>query len=195
MKTSKFTSAMLIVITLLLCLNGFSNTPNSKNSSVCLKVNGIILKAPHQAERGSYKIELLKDNVIIDSSKVPVNKQFEFKLVKNSWYTIRITKEGRVPLLISVDTKIDDQNALIYEFKFETELLTTKDVNANNSIMDLPIGIVRFDRVNNRFYPIEDYTADIKQKIFDPSKSKYSENYNSNNTMMANQDDDDMIVK
>ncbi len=100
-----------------------------------------------------------------------------------------------MPLLLSVDTKIDTQNALIYDFKFETELLDAKDVNANNEIMDLPIGLVQFDKANNRFYPVENYTADIKQKIFDPSKSKYSEKYENNGSMMANQDDDDMIVK
>ncbi|MBA3683173.1 MAG: hypothetical protein H0W73_18710 [Bacteroidetes bacterium] len=197
MKTSKFTSVILTVVALVFCINtsNAKTNPITQNSSTCLKINGIILKAPHKAERGSYKVELLKDNVVIDSSKVSVNKEFEFVLSKNSWYTIRVTKEGHVPLLLSIDTKIDAQNALIYEFQFETELLDSKTVNAGNDIMDFPIGVVKFDKVNNRFYPVENYTADIKQKILDPTKSKYSESYQSNNSMMATQDDDDMIVK
>ncbi len=197
MKTSKLTSLMLTVITFVLCVNSsyaYTNPP-AKNSATCLKINGIILKAPHKAERGSYKVELLKDNVTVDSTKVSVNKEFEFALSKNSWYTIRVTKEGYVPLLLSIDTKIDTQNALIYEFKFETELLDAKKVNASHDIMDLPIGLIQFDKSNNRFYPVENYTADIKQKIFDPSKPKYSEKYENSGSMMANQDDDDMIVK
>ncbi|MEO6306126.1 MAG: hypothetical protein ABIP51_23460 [Bacteroidia bacterium] len=192
MKTPKITSVMLTVIALVLCINSFSTNPIIQNTATCLKINGIILKAPHKAERGSYKVELLKDNVVIDSTKVSVNKEFEFALSKNAWYTIRVTKEGFVPLLLSVDTKLDPQNALIYDFKFETELLDSKQVNANNEIMDLPIGLVQFDKANNRFYPVENYTVDIKQKIFDPSKSDYKDN---NPSMMATQDDDDMIVK
>lgn len=100
-----------------------------------------------------------------------------------------------MPLLLNVDTKLDAQNALTYEFKFETELLDAKTVNANNKIMDLPIGLVQFDPANNIFYFVENYTADIKQKIFDPSKSKYSEKYENNGTMIAKQDGDDLIVK
>lgn len=197
MKTSKFTSLMLTVIAFVLCINNaFAHTnPIKQNSTTCLKINGIILKAPNKAERGSYKVELLKNNVVIDSTKVSVNKEFEFALSKNEWYTIRVTKEGFVPLLLSVDTKLDSQNALIYDFKFETELLDAQTVNASHDVMDLPIGLVQFDPANNRFYPVENYTADIKQKIFDPSKSKYSEKYENNGSMMANQDDDDMIVK
>jgi hypothetical protein len=199
MKTTKFTSVMLTVLALVLCVTtSYSYTnPIVQKTATCLKINGIILKAPHKAERGSYKVELLKDNIVIDSTKVSVNKEFEFALSKNAWYTIRVTKDGYVPLLLSIDTKLEAENALIYEFKFETELLDAKAVNANNEIMELPIGLVQFDPANNRFYPVENYTADIKQKIFDPSKSKFfnAENHDHGKTMMANQDDDDVIVK
>lgn len=197
MKKSNQNFAMLIVFAVMLFVSSSFATIIKKDSSICLKLNGIVLKSPHKAERGSYKVELLNDNKVIDSCKVTVNKEFKFSLYKNNWYTVRITKEDHVPLLISFDTKMDSENALIYEFLFETEVLDTKTVNASNEIMDFPIGLVRFDKANNRFYPVEDYTASIKQKIFEPSKSKFfnSEVQDGSKTMMANQDDDDMIVK
>ncbi len=197
MKKSNLNFTMLAVFAIMLFVSSSFASIIKKDSSICLKLNGIVLKAPHKAERGSYKVELLYENKVIDSCKVTVNKEFKFELYKNNWYTVRITKEGHVPLLISFDTKLDSENALIYEFLFETEVLDSKAVNASNEIMDFPIGLVRFDKANNRFYPVEDYTAGIKQKIFDPSKSKFSntENQEGVKTMMANQDDDDMIVK
>ncbi len=197
MKTIITHSAKLMALSLLIIVNSSFALINKQDSSVCLKINGIILKAPHKAERGSYKVELLNENQVIDSCKVSVNKQFKFSLNKNNWYTLRITKEGHVPLLISFDTKIDDQNALVYEFLFETEVLDAKKVNASNEVMDFPIGIVRYDRINNRFYPIEDYTASMIQKILDPSKPQFLDTdiKDTGKTMMANQDDEDMIVK
>lgn len=197
MKKSNLNLVMIAMFAIVLFASNSFASINKKDSAVCLKINGIILKAPHKAERGSYKVELLNENKVVDSCKVPVNKEFKFSLHKNNWYTVRITKEGHVPLLISFDTKMDDQNALVYEFLFESEVLDAKKVDASHEVMDFPIGLVRFDKSNNRFYPVEDYTASIKQKIFDPSKSKFfnSEAQDNGKSMMANQDDEDMMVK
>lgn len=197
MKTTIKNSAKLLALGLFLLVNNSFASLNRQDSAVCLKLNGIILKAPHKAERGSYKVELLHENKVVDSCKVSVNKEFKFSLYKNKWYTVRVTKDGHVPLLISFDTKLDEQNALIYDFLFETEVLDAKEVNASNEIMDFPIGLVRFDRTHNRFYPVEDYTASIKQKIFEPGKSNFFNPGIKDNgkSMMANQDDPDMIVK
>jgi len=196
MKKSNLNLTVLAMFAIMLFVNS-SFASIRKDSSICLKLNGIVLKAPHKAERGSYKVELLSENKVIDSCKVTVNKEFKFSLYKNNWYTVRITKEGHVPLLISFDTKMDNENALVYEFLFETEVLDAKNVDASHEVMDLPIGLVRFDAANNRFYPVENYTASIKDKIFNPSKSKFfnSEVNDGGKSMMANQDDDDMIVK
>ncbi|MBL7919307.1 MAG: hypothetical protein JNJ40_03270 [Bacteroidia bacterium] len=197
MKKSNLNLKMLAMFAIMLFVKSSFALVNKKDSAVCLKINGIILKAPHRAERGSYKVELLSDNKVIDSCKVTVNKEFKFSLYKNNWYTVRVTKEGYVPLLISFDTKMDEGNALVYEFLFESEVLDAKNVDASNEVMELPIGLVKFDKANNRFYPVENYTASIKQKIFDPSKSKFfnSDTHDNGKSMMANQDDDDMIVK
>ncbi|MBA2611038.1 MAG: hypothetical protein H0U95_03640 [Bacteroidetes bacterium] len=127
----------------------------------CLKLNGLILKSPKKT-KGLYKVELLQDNNVVDSKTVPVNKPFEFALAKNTWYTVRISKEGFVPLLISIDTELNKDNTTLYEFEFETELFHSSDVNSiDRDSFDLPYGLVRFDESNNRFYPVSDYRAHI----------------------------------
>ena len=190
MKTTFKNPAMLALLIFVLFVNNSFASYQNNDSSFCLKLNGLILKSPNKAERGRYKIELLSNNRIIDSSMVPVNKPFEFFLSKNTWYTVRVTKEGFVPLLISVDTKLNSQNANIYEFQFETELLDAKNINTSNKhVMDFPIGVVRFDSANNRFYPIEEYTADIKKQLFEQSNNLNGQD--GPKTLMASQNDED----
>jgi hypothetical protein len=126
-----------------------------------LKVNGLILKSP-KGGKGLYKVELLRDNDVVDSKDVSIKKPFEFSLEKNVWYTIRITKEGFVPLLISVDTELKKENLTPYEFNFQTELFHNSSVNSiDRDSFDLPIGLIRFDASKDRFYPIDDYRTHV----------------------------------
>lgn len=155
MKKTLLNSAMLTVFSLLFFVTSFYAL-KPKQDSACLKINGIILKSPKE-ERGLYKVELLFSNTVMDSDTVFVNKPFEFILSRNCWYTLRITKEGFVPLLINVDTKLSPGNSTLYEFNFQTELYHKTDINdINRESINLPIGIVKFDPSNNRFYPIDD---------------------------------------
>lgn len=125
------------------------------NSAVCLKINGLILKSAKE-ERGSYKVKLLKENIVIDSTSVSVNKPFEFGLEKNSSYKLCVTKNGFVPFLISIDTRLPENNFTLYEFLFETELLTALSSNTLNNNYDVPdTRILKYDEINDRFYPIE----------------------------------------
>jgi len=141
--------------------NRFYPMESINTSLTCLKLNGVILKSPKK-ERGVYKVELWQDNIIIDSKTVAYNMPFEFSLTKNSWYTIRITKEGFVPLLISIDTQLKIKNPSIYEFNFQTELYHTSDVNnIDKDSFDLPFALVRFDESRNTFYPADDYRTHI----------------------------------
>ena len=142
--------------------NAKAPNENSNMPVTCLKLNGLILKSPLE-EKGLYKIELFLDNTIVDSKNISFNKPFEFSLAKNSWYTVRITKEGFVPLLISVDTKLAPENLATYEFNFETELYHKSSVNSiDKATYDLPIGLINYDASNNRFYPTNEYITHIQ---------------------------------
>ncbi len=141
--------------------NRFYPIESEKTDPTCLKINGLILKSPKK-EKGIYKVELLLDNTVVEAKEISCNKPFEFTLTKNAWYTVRITKDGFVPLLISVDTELGLENLTVYEFNFETELYHSTDVNyIDRDAFDLPIGLVRYDPSNNRFYPIDDYRGRI----------------------------------
>ncbi|MDP1800508.1 MAG: hypothetical protein Q8L81_04100 [Bacteroidota bacterium] len=153
-KTIKF-STMLIVLALILSVTSSFASPKNPNSLVCLKLNGLILKSP-KADRGLYKVVLIHADVIVDSTLVSFNKPFEFNLVKNSLYTVRITKEGFVPLFLKVDTKLTPENNGVYEFRFQTELVdSAKAHTLDKSGLEKPVGVVKYDQVNNRFYPID----------------------------------------
>jgi len=153
-KTIQF-STMLAVLVLMLSVTYAVASPKKPNSLVCLKLNGLILKSP-KAERGLYKVVLIHADVIVDSSLVSINKPFEFNLVRNSLYTVRITKEGFVPLFLKVDTKLTPENNGVYEFRFQTELVdSTKAHTMDKTRLDMPVGIVKYDQVNNRFYPVD----------------------------------------
>ncbi len=150
---------LTIIFLLLLSVVLFAAKPKP-NSTTCLKLNGLMLKSS-KTEKGIYKIELLQYNTIIDSLRTTNNKPFEFSLAKNSWYTLRITKEGFFPLLISVDTELPYQNSELYEFRFQTELLPLNENMFDKQSLDLPVGVVTFDKINDRFYPAENYKAYI----------------------------------
>lgn len=153
MKTS-LKKTVALFCTLFFLNFSFANDYNAK-STVCLKINGLILKSAKE-ERGSYKVKLLKENLVIDSTSVSVNKPFEFKLEKNSSYKLCVTKNGFVPFLISIDTRLPENNSTLYEFLFETELLTALSSNTLNNNYDVPdTRILKFDEINDRFYPIE----------------------------------------
>ena len=136
MKKSQSKTAILAILYVLLFLNSSFATVRNANYSVCLKLNGLILKSPKE-ERGLYKVKLLQENLIIDSASVSVNKPFEFKLEKNSSYKLSVTKSGFVPFLINIDTKLPENNLKLYEFLFETELLAAEASNSlnNNSVV------------------------------------------------------------
>jgi hypothetical protein len=155
MKKTIKNSAMLIVLVLILSVTSSFASPKNPNSLVCLKLNGLILKSP-KADKGLYKVVLIHAGVIVDSTLVSINKPFEFNLVRNSFYTVRITKEGFVPLFLKVDTKLTPENNGVYEFRFQTELLdSAKAHTLDKTSLDKPVGVVKYDQVNNRFYPID----------------------------------------
>ena len=74
-------------------------------------------------------------------------------------YTIRVTKQGFIPLLIKVDTEINAENLSLYEFRFQTEMRPSDKAESENINSDLLVGVLKYDKVKNRFYPIESNEA------------------------------------
>jgi hypothetical protein len=122
-------------------------------------VNGIILKTNKKLD-SKCTLELFYENTIVNSKVIQQNKPFEFKLKKNTWYTIRVTKEGFVPLLISFNTALENNDIVENNlFQFETELIDLEKAKyMDRDLIDFPVGLVAYNKETQRFEARDLYT-------------------------------------
>ena len=167
MKTPLLYPLTLILLSLL----SFS-TPSfggEQDSLFCIEIDGKVL-IPRTDVLKTYKIELLCHNDVVDSGFVVDDESFLLKIQKNSWYTIRILKEGYFPMIVSIDTRLPGYNVKNYKFHFDTELIvenyaTIQDQDA----LDFPIAIISFNKNSETFLPVWEYSKNIKNSLFDES--------------------------
>lgn len=168
MKTSNNLNLFLVVI-LSLCINVASAATKPKfnrDSTICLDISGKVALADD--DNNALKIELIYYNTVVDSMFTKPNKKFNFQLKKNSYYTIRISKVGYAPRIISICTNIKtfDPETEFYKFHFDTELMPLKKASKlNREALEFPIAIVKMDENLGGFYINEDYTSNIKRHI------------------------------
>jgi hypothetical protein len=141
----------------------FSNAAvavNKGTDTTDFVVNGVILKTDRKAD-AKCKLEVFHENTLIESSEIKMNKPFERKLKKNVWYTIRVTKEGYSPLLISFNTALDNGAEVLDNlFEFETALIDNETAGRmNKDLIEFPVGIVAYNKKNQKFEARHDYTS------------------------------------
>jgi len=165
MKTLRKITAMIV----LGLITSFTSVLNAKTASdsVDFKINGRLLRALDNKVNNNCKVLLYHENKLIDSVDAKWRKPFEFKLMKNVWYTIKIVGEGHVPIMISFNTNIGDVKEMSDTFYFDVELHPkTKLPFMNKEIIEFPIGHVEFNKKNNRLEARESYTANFHDRIF-----------------------------
>ena len=143
------------------------------DSTECLVISGKIETGYFADEEKSnnYKVELIYFNTKIDSVVKKDSRSFKFILRKNSIYTLRITKEGYVPKLISINTFLDNGNQNIYYFQFETDLLRTDTKGIfDPEALEFPIALVGFYEELQAFDFNKEYTSNIKKSMYLISK-------------------------
>lgn len=175
----------LIQISLLLLLsislsagNKKGKAPSNSDSLYCIEIDGQVL-IPKEDNSKIYKIELLCHNTVVDSGVVVDNESFLLKVKKNSWYTIRIIKEGYFPLIVSIDTKLPDHNTESHKFHFDTELIKESYSNIqDDEAVEFPIAIVSYNQSINTFSPIREYSNNIQRSMFEfqPSTDGLAQN-------------------
>jgi hypothetical protein len=139
-----------------------------KDSSYCIEIDGKVL-IPQSDNQKLYKIELLCHNELVDSGLVVDNESFLLKVKKNSWYTIRIIKEGYFTQVVSIDTRLPEYNKCEQTFHFDTELINVDETGIIDlDALDFPIAIVSFNKNTGRFSPVTEYSKNIKSSLFDP---------------------------
>lgn len=114
MKTLFFT---LITLTSLSfpCFSTSNFEGGEEDSLYTVEIDGKIA-LPDNDPSNIYKLELLSDNVVLESGIVVDNESFLLRVKRNSLYTIRITKEGYSPMVVTLNTNVRDND---YKFRFD----------------------------------------------------------------------------
>jgi len=151
-----------------------------EDTATCLSLKGKIINAL-EGETKQCKVELLNADGVVDSMFLnKTNKFFKFKLTRDTYYAIRVTKKGYVTKLISINTSFPADVVDICEFAFNTELISEKESeNLNKDALDFPIAIIHFDDKTEQFTYNKEYTLNIKREI-------YMGPFESNNKAYAN---------
>jgi hypothetical protein len=117
---------------------------------------------------GFYNVELILENKVVATETLGIKKGFSFILLRDKHYTIKIKKEGFIPRLFSVSTKIgnglDDKNT--YVFSFETSLLS-QDLYGHfeDDNVDFPFALISYNKTCDCFEHSKEYTASLIQRM------------------------------
>ena len=166
MKTILLNAILLLLLNNLIM--GRSYSYKGEDSLHCLEISGKV-DARGNSMNNTYKVELIKGNIVIDSVEIKDRKAFKFKLEKNEYYGIRVSKKGFVSRLISVCTDLESKKYehKFYRFHFDTKLINNeKSVTLNKDALDFPIAVISFNNKRGWFYYSKRYTAYIKRKIY-----------------------------
>ncbi|MBI3521151.1 MAG: hypothetical protein HY062_17555 [Bacteroidetes bacterium] len=138
----------------------------NSDSSVCLEIKGKVLNVGNKSS-DTYKAELIYYNNVINNETISATKSFKFDLKRDAIYSIRISKKGFITKLISIYTRIPEDETNVYRLDFETELIEehlSKKLDAD--ALDFPITIIYYDEKADSFYYNEEYTNNIKRCIY-----------------------------
>lgn len=160
----------IIYLAILLLFNFtlVSQTPDQQECLVILgKISNAGSKMKFKKDKG-YKVELICFNTLIETETKKSNKGFRLVLKKNAIYTIKISKEGFITKIISINTAIDkNEGAPLTRFFFETDLIKENmKTQLDEESLEFPIALISYDTLNGAFTLNEKYTENIKQRIY-----------------------------
>lgn len=133
----------LIVLISIITLNAFA--VNDPDSSDCLQITGKIINTSNKL-KGSYKVEMLCYNAVVDSKQLKDHEDFKFIFKKNSYYAIRITKKGYQTTVINVYTKFNDNVTGLYKLNLEAKLEKEAENDLTDNGENFPKGILHYSK-------------------------------------------------
>jgi hypothetical protein len=155
----------------LFCVNSFSFAQKNKEASdyetSCLEVTGKFDESMKSLE-GKYSVKLMRDNKVVEEQNLKVNKGFKFVLKRDVQYTIKIEKEGYIPRLLSVYTKIPEKSDLneLFKFHFETNLIDQAFYyRFDDDDIDFPIALVSYAKKCDCFEYNKKYTQELMSRL------------------------------
>lgn len=110
MKTSIFLLSLLSLLSMTHRINA-----HNTDSLYKVELKGKVL-IPGQEQNKSYCIELMRDNLLVESSGFTDGESFLLRLQDNTQYTVRILKQGYLPMVVTLDTHVKDNEDHNYRF-------------------------------------------------------------------------------
>lgn len=140
----------------------------SSDTGECLTITGNFDGTVKDLE-GDYKAKLMRNNKVIEEQNLKVKKSFEFTLRKNMLYAIRVEKEGYIPKLISISTKMPSKVEIEspYKFNFETNLISQELYgHFDDDDVDFPVALVSYGKKCDCYEYNQDYTAKLIRRMY-----------------------------
>lgn len=133
----------------------------------CLQVTGKLDETMKSLE-GKYTVKLLRDNKTAEEQSLKIGKGFKFILKKDVLYTLRIEKEGYIPRLLSISTKIPEKADVsdLFKFYFETNLIEEAFYDRfDDDDVDFPIALVGYAKSCDCFEFDQKYTRKLMTRL------------------------------
>ena len=142
--------------------------------TICLEITGIV---EHEGTLiDGVKIKLYKENEEMEMTEITStpyhDHTFKFKLLKNSYYAIEVSKEGYITRMISISTQLPPNVKVKHFFKYEFHLEMFKvQEGVDDYYLDFPVALIDYDPNKDLFMSHEKYTKFIKGKIKESIKT------------------------
>lgn len=170
MKLSKI--HLIVVVLLIVQVTKSQTKAQTKvkdDSTVCLQIIGITIEKNIPID--GVVVKLYKENEELHweeiTSVVYHEHSFSFNLIRNTYYTVEVSKKGYVTRSIGISTALPD-NVIIgdvkFTFEFELELFKEKQ-NVDDYYLDFPVALIKYNETNQVFEYDTKYTKHIKSKI------------------------------
>lgn len=124
---------------------------NTMDSLPALEIKGKILKKGKL--NGTYKVELLYRNTVIETKEVKDEDSFSFVMPGNRDYIVKIYKKGYATKVIGVNTGLHkyDHVHQYYKYEFVTEMQEVLYRTIQLDSLENPINMTGLDNKQNDF--------------------------------------------
>ncbi|CAN5399770.1 hypothetical protein BH09BAC5_BH09BAC5_01890 [soil metagenome] len=153
---------LLFFLPALLCITGLQ----AKSHPIMAKENQANVELSfklkdHGKKIGDYYVLIYCDTNAADTFFVHKGKVAYLDLDYNKDYTIRYEKEGYKDRVVIVHTSIEKKGPL-KDMKFDYEIELIKENEPGNTLADLPVAVIRYDKCKKRFDYSKKYNRQVR---------------------------------
>lgn len=162
MKNNLKISICLALFTTLSFVMNANNFEKFNDSLPYLEIKGKISKKGKPD--GTYKVELLYRNIVVDTKEVRDENSFHFIMPSNRDYVVKIYKKGYATKVIGINTGLPKfeyaERYYKYEFVTEMEEILVKTIEIDS--IEHPLNLTGLDNRENDFNYRRKYAKKLK---------------------------------